>query len=75
MNIDNIEKCKALLDQREKLQLASDLLGNGQARVVITQGFGKDAEKTDLFDEQLNMAVQDAIAERIKQIEKHIERL
>lgn len=75
MKVENIEKCKALLDQREKLQLASDLLGNGQARVVITQGFGQDAEKTDLFDEQLNMAVQDAIAERIKQIEEHIERL
>lgn len=75
MNIDNIEKCKSLLDKREKLQLASDLLAGKQARVVIAQGFGQEAEKTDLFDEDLNMAVQDAIAGRIKQIEKQIELL
>ena len=75
MIIDNIEKCKAVLDKRSKLQLAADLLDAGQARVVIVQGFGKDMEKTDLFEEDLNVAVLDAISERIKLIEKQIELL
>ncbi len=75
MNIDNIEKCKALLNKRSNLQLAADLLDAGQARVAIVQGFGKDMEKTDLFEEELNAAVQDAISERIRLIEKQIELL
>lgn len=75
MKIDNIEMCKALIDKREKLQRASDLLSDEQAIVIVTQGLSKAAERTDIYDECLNLAVQDAIAERIKQIEKQIELL
>lgn len=75
MNIDNIEKCKMLLDKRAALQLASDLLEAKSARVVIVTGYGEQSEKTDLFDEDLNRAVIDAIDTRIKAVEKQISTL
>lgn len=75
MKIENIEKCKMLMDKMSKLQSAADLLDGGDASLAIVQGFGNNMRSTDLLEAELNAIVQDAISERIRLIEKQLEQL
>lgn len=76
MKIDNIEKCQVLLDKRAALQRASLLMADLQRKALITvQGFARDAARVELTDDELNLAIQDAIDARIQAIEKQIELL
>lgn len=76
MNIDNIEKCQILLERRASLKRAEMIMGEFPYSAFITiQSASHGAIKVDLVDEELNMALQDAIEARIKAIEKQIEYL
>lgn len=76
MKIDNIEKCKMLLDKRATLQKAATLISDLQRRACVTiTGLAKDAQKVELFDDDLNLAIQDAIDVRLQQIDKQLETL
>lgn len=77
MNIDNIEKCQILLEKRASLKQAAMIMGElpYSAFITIHQSAARGAIKVDLVDEELNMALQDAIEARIKAIEKQIEHL
>lgn len=77
MNINNIEKCQMLIEKRERLQKASSILAALQrkARVTIEDLASPVGSKVSLIDEDLNLAIQDAIDARIQAIEKRIETL
>lgn len=76
MNIDNIEKCQILLEKRASLKQAAMIMGELPYSAFITiQSASYGAIKIDLVDEELNMALQDAIDARIQAIEKQLEQL
>lgn len=76
MNIDNIEKCQMLLDKRAKLQQAASFLADLERKAeVCIRGFARNAETVTLYDEELNLAIQDAIDARLKSIDRRIETL
>lgn len=77
MNINNIEKYQMLIEKRERLQKASSILAALQrkARVTIEDLALPVGSKVSLIDEDLNLAIQDAIDARIQAIEKRIETL
>ena len=65
MNIDNIEKCKMLLDKREKYIELTQTLDDELATVVITSG----GRRYEFLDQDLNMALQDALQRQVETIE------
>ncbi|MBP3269133.1 MAG: hypothetical protein J6L98_00490 [Bacteroidales bacterium] len=76
MNIENIEKCQMLLDKLARLQKAANIISDLQRLACVTiSGLAKDAIKVELVDEELNLAIQDAIDARIRAIESRIETL
>lgn len=76
MNIDNIEKYRMLLDKRATLQKAATIMSDLHRYACVTiNGLAKDAPKVELVDEDLNLAIQDAIDARLQQVEKQIESL
>ena len=76
MNIDNIEKCQMLLDQRANLQKAASVMADLERHAQVTiQGFARGAEAVTLYDEELNLAIQDAIDARLQAIDRRIETL
>ena len=72
MNIDNIEKCQALLDQRKKYREIAKTLEGEDCQVLIRVPFNKDGI---LLDEDLMNDVQDAIALRLEGIDKRLAQL
>lgn len=77
MNIQNIEKCQALLEKRARLQQAAGIMAELQRNAKVTiEGLAiKSSYSVVLIDEDLNMAIQDAIDARIQAIEKQLETL
>lgn len=76
MNIENIEKCRMLLDKRAYLQKAATIMGELQRHAKVTiAGLAKQAPSVELIDDDLNLAIQDAIDARIQAIENQIENL
>lgn len=76
MNIENIEKCQALLERRAALLKAQTKMGELKRFALVTiQGAARDTEKIEINDEDLNLALQDAIDARIQAIEKQLEQL
>ena len=74
MNIENIEKCKALLESRDKLLRASSMLDEQTARVAIMTVDGA-LDLGGIPEPELTYAVMDAIAGRVNAIEKQISTL
>lgn len=76
MNIENIEKCQMLLDKRARLLKAAAIISDLQRHACVTiSGMAKDSRKVELVDEELNLALEDAIDSRIRAIESRIETL
>lgn len=71
MKIENIEKCKSLLDSRDKLLNASAMLDEQSARVVIMTTDGP-LDLGAIPEPDLTHAVQDALEARIKNIENQL---
>lgn len=77
MDINNIERCQALLEKRACLQQAAGIMAELQRKAKVTiEGLAiKSSSRVELIDEDLNMAIQDAIDARIQAIEMQIETL
>lgn len=77
MNINNIERCQMLMEKRERLQKASGIMADlkRKARVTIEDLAPYSGSRVELIDEDLNLAIQDALDARIQAIEKQLETL
>ncbi len=77
MNINNIEKCRMLLEKRAHLIQAAGIMAELKRKAKVTiEGLAiRSPFIVELIDEDLNLAIQDAIDARIQAIEKQIETL
>ncbi|MBQ9887759.1 MAG: hypothetical protein IJM41_00740 [Bacteroidales bacterium] len=71
MKIENIEKCKALLESRDKLLTASSMLEEQSAQVVLMTIDGA-LDLSGIPEPELTYAVMDALAARVNDIDKQL---
>lgn len=71
MQIENIAKCRHLLEVRDNLQKASRMLEAQNARVTVVTPDGP-IDLSDGSDKEFTYAVMDAIAARLEGVDKQI---